>query len=75
MLYYMNDIFEAAGFSRNATGLHTVIVGITNLVFTALAMSIIDKAGRKPLLLIGSVGMMATLGGVAYIFGSREHAG
>ena len=48
-------------------------IGATNLVFTILAMSIIDKVGRKTLLLIGSVGTAVCLGGVATIFATGRH--
>ncbi len=68
VLYYLNDIFASAGFSRVSGGLQTVIVGAVNLVATIIAMSLIDKIGRKALLLIGSVGMAVGLSGIAYIF-------
>jgi MFS transporter, SP family, arabinose:H+ symporter len=68
ILYYLNEIFAAAGFSQLASNVQAVIVGLTNLLATALAMSIIDRLGRKTLLLIGSVGTAAALGGVAHIF-------
>ncbi len=56
ILYYLNDIFAKAGFSKVSGDLQAVLIGFTNLVFTMLAMSIIDKVGRKTLLLIGAVG-------------------
>jgi MFS transporter, SP family, arabinose:H+ symporter len=65
ILYYLNDIFAKAGFSKSSAGLQSVMIGLTNLIFTLTAMSIIDKAGRKTLLLIGSVGCAASLGAVA----------
>lgn len=68
VLYYLNDIFAAAGASASSSGMQTVIVGATNLVFTTLAMLTIDRFGRRILLLIGSVGMAATLAGIAAIF-------
>ena len=73
ILYYMNDIFTRAGFSRNSGNLQAVIVGATNLIFTLLAMAVIDKLGRKTLLLIGSVGTALCLGGVAAIFFTHSH--
>ncbi len=74
ILYYLNDIFAKAGFSKVSGDLQAVAIGGTNLMFTIIAMSIIDKVGRKPLLLIGSVGTALCLGGVAGIFfsGSNE---
>jgi MFS transporter, SP family, arabinose:H+ symporter len=73
ILYYLNDIFERAGFSRVSGDLQSVAVGATNLLFTMLAMSIIDKVGRKTLLLIGSVGTAISLSGVAVIFFTGKH--
>jgi SP family arabinose:H+ symporter-like MFS transporter len=73
ILYYLNDIFAKAGFSKVSSDLQAVAIGFTNLVFTMIAMSIIDKVGRKKLLLIGAVGTAACLGGVAAIFASGSH--
>jgi sugar porter (SP) family MFS transporter len=70
ILYYLNDIFAEAGFSKVSSSLQAVFVGLTNLVFTVLAMAVIDKFGRKKLLLIGAVGTAACLAGVAGIFSS-----
>ena len=68
ILYYLNAIFEHAGFSKVSGDLQAVAIGATNLLFTMLAMSVIDKVGRKKLLLIGSVGTALCLAGVAAIF-------
>jgi SP family arabinose:H+ symporter-like MFS transporter len=73
ILYYLNDIFARAGFSKLSGDLQAVAVGATNLVFTILAMSLIDKIGRKTLLLIGSVGTALCLAGVAEIFFTGRH--
>ena len=73
ILYYLNDIFARAGFSKVSGDLQSVAIGSTNLLFTMLAMSIIDRVGRKKLLLIGSVGTAACLAGVALIFFSGTH--
>lgn len=70
ILYYLNDIFAAAGFSAMSSNVQAVIVGLTNLVATMLAMSVIDRVGRKTLLLIGSVGMTVALAAVAEMFHS-----
>lgn len=75
ILYYLNDIFAKGGFSKVSSDLQAVAIGFTNLVFTMLAMTIIDKVGRKTLLLIGSVGTAICLAGVAYIFGTGAHEG
>jgi sugar porter (SP) family MFS transporter len=73
ILYYLNDIFAHAGFSQVSGNLQAVAIGGTNLVFTILAMSVIDRIGRKTLLLIGSVGMVICLAGVAAIFFTAQH--
>src|SRR5215475_6400808 len=73
ILYYMNDIFVAAGFSKVSGDLQAVAIGTTNLFFTMLAVSVIDRVGRKTLLLIGSVGTSLSLAGVAYIFFTHQH--
>jgi SP family arabinose:H+ symporter-like MFS transporter len=73
VLYYLNDIFAAAGSTQVSGGIQTVVVGATNLVFTALAMTIIDSFGRRFLLLIGSIGMALTLAGIAAIFQLQTH--
>src|SRR5207245_874352 len=73
ILYYLNDIFGHAGFSKVSGDLQAVAVGATNLVFTMLAMSVIDRIGRKILLLVGSVGTAVCLAGVAMIFFTGHH--
>jgi MFS transporter, SP family, arabinose:H+ symporter len=73
ILYYINDIFAFAGFSKVSGDLQAVAIGGTNLLFTMIAMSVIDKVGRKTLLLVGSVGTALCLGGVAYIFFTSQH--
>ncbi len=75
ILYYLNDIFARAGFSKVSGDLQAVLIGFTNLVFTVIAMSIIDRVGRKTLLLVGSVGCAACLAGVASVFLSGAHEG
>lgn len=73
ILYYLNDIFAAAGFSKVSGDLQAVAVGGMNLLATVLAMSVIDKLGRKTLLLIGSVGTAICLFGVAGVFFANSH--
>jgi SP family arabinose:H+ symporter-like MFS transporter len=68
ILYYLNDIFSAAGFSKVSAELQAVAVGSMNLAATVFAMTLIDKLGRKTLLLIGSVGTTICLAGVSAIF-------
>ncbi len=73
ILYYLNDIFSAAGFSKVSGELGPVAVGTMNLCATLLAMTVIDKLGRKTLLLIGSAGLVACLSGLAAIFLTHAH--
>src|SRR5579871_526243 len=75
ILYYLNDIFMRAGFSKVSGDLQAVAVGGTNLIFTIIAMAVIDHVGRKTLLLIGSVGTAACLAGVSVIFATSHHEG
>jgi sugar porter (SP) family MFS transporter len=73
ILYYLNDIFSRAGFNKVSSDLQAVAIGATNLLFTMIAMSLIDKVGRKKLLLTGAVGTALCLSGVAGIFLSHRH--
>jgi sugar porter (SP) family MFS transporter len=73
ILYYLNDIFAFAGFNKVSSDLQAVAIGATNLAFTMLAMSLIDKVGRKKLLLTGAVGTALCLAGVAAIFLSHRN--
>jgi len=73
ILYYLNNIFAAAGFSKMSGDLQAVAVGGTNLLATFLGMAVIDKLGRRTLLLIGSVGTAACLFGVSNVFFTHSH--
>jgi SP family arabinose:H+ symporter-like MFS transporter len=75
ILYYLNDIFLAAGFDRVSGNMQAVLVGSVNLAATLIGMSLIDKLGRKTLLLVGSVGTGLCLAGVAWIFLAHTHQG
>ncbi|RKY56244.1 MAG: MFS transporter [Candidatus Neomarinimicrobiota bacterium] len=68
IMYYAPRIFELSGVVKNYALLQAVAIGFTNLIFTVIAMSIIDKFGRKNLLIIGSIGTMIFLGLVARTF-------
>lgn len=61
VFYYSAQIFSIAGFSPDTSMLQSVILGLTNLIFTLLAMLLIDKVGRKKLLLVGQLGMVVVL--------------
>lgn len=73
ILYYSNYIFASTGFSSSSAALQTMDVGLVNLLATFLGMSLIDKLGRKTLLLVGAVGMTVALSGVAAIFHTQTH--
>ncbi|MCU0786272.1 MAG: sugar porter family MFS transporter [Verrucomicrobia bacterium] len=60
VLYYSGDIFKMAGASNTNALMQSVLVGLVNLVMTLVAMTLIDKLGRKPLLLIGSITFIAS---------------
>jgi sugar porter (SP) family MFS transporter len=68
ILYYAPRIFEMAGFDKAHAYIQPVYIGAANLLFTLLAMSFIDRFGRKTLLIIGSVGMIVFLALTANAF-------
>jgi sugar porter (SP) family MFS transporter len=68
IIYYAPRIFEMAGFTGQQSYLQPIYIGAANLLFTLLAMAVIDKIGRKTLLLIGSFGMILFLGLTAMAF-------
>jgi len=70
VLYYAPTIFKGLGFGNDAAMYQTVIMGFINIIFTLVAIFTVDKFGRKPLLIIGSVGMaigMFAIGLLAYL--------
>ena len=69
IFYYSNVLWEAVGFSEADSFKITVITAIVNIVTTLIAIASIDRVGRKPLLIIGSIGMTITLGIMAFVFG------
>jgi sugar porter (SP) family MFS transporter len=75
ILYYLNDIFARAGFDKVSSDLQAVAIGFTNLVFTLTAMAVIDKFGRKKLLLTGAAGTALALAGVTAVFATGKHEG
>jgi SP family sugar:H+ symporter-like MFS transporter len=70
IFYYSSVLWQSVGFSESSSLVITVITSVVNIVTTLVAISTIDKVGRKPLLLIGSAGMTVTLGVMAGIFGT-----
>jgi MFS transporter, SP family, arabinose:H+ symporter len=73
ILYYLNDIFERAGFTKVSGDLQAVVIGATNLCFTMVAMTVIDRLGRKTLLLVGSVGTCVCLAVASFLFHNHKH--
>jgi len=70
IIYYSTKIFESAGALKNAAFTSSVWIGLVNLVFTFVAIALVDKAGRKPLLLIGTAVQTVALGMVGWMFHS-----
>ncbi len=73
ILYYLNPIFAAAGFNQISSDQQAIAIGATNFLFCIVGMSLIDKLGRKTLLLIGAAGTAACLAGVAWVFATNSH--
>lgn len=74
VLYYAPEIFKSAKLQSTQAMSDTVIVGLVNALFTLVAIGVVDRLGRKPLLLIGSLAMFASLGllGSAFYFEQFE---
>lgn len=70
IFYYGATLWQAAGFAEADALLTNVISGSVNIFFTIVAIVLIDKVGRKPLLLVGSIGQAVMLGVLAYLFGT-----
>ena len=70
IFYYSSVLWQAVGFTEANSLAITVITSVTNILTTLVAIVLVDRIGRKPLLLIGSVGMAAALGTMAYVFGT-----
>ncbi len=75
IMYYAPRIFEMTGLGVNSSLLQSAVIGGTNLVFTILAMTIIDRFGRRSLLLFGSVGLTLFLGLIARVFYTKGFDG
>ncbi len=75
IIYYAPRIFEMTGLGRQSSLLSTAGIGIVNFTFTLIAINFIDKIGRRTLMLIGSLGLIATLGGVALTFYRQDFSG
>jgi MFS transporter, SP family, arabinose:H+ symporter len=75
IIYYAPRIFEMAGLGKDSALLSTAGIGLVNLVFTLLALALIDRFGRRKLMLVGSVGLVATLGLVSRAFYQADFSG
>ncbi|MBV9085110.1 MAG: sugar porter family MFS transporter [Acidobacteriaceae bacterium] len=73
ILYYLNDIFARAGFSKVSSDLQAVAIGATNFIGLLIAMAVIDRFGRRKMLLVGAVATSLCLAGVAAVFISGEY--
>jgi sugar porter (SP) family MFS transporter len=75
ILYYAPRIFELSGLTKSDSMLQSILIGVTNGIFTILGLILIDKVGRKKLLITGSIGMSVCLGLVAKTFYTQNFSG
>ena len=68
ILYYAPEILEMAGFATRASLFNSILIGLTNIVFTFAGLILIDKLGRRQLLILGSLGYIISLSGVSTAF-------
>ena len=73
IFYYAPMIFELAGGGKDAAFMQAIIIGLTNVVMTVVAMFLIDKLGRKPLLIIGSIGITLSLFITGFSFSTAKY--
>lgn len=72
IFYYSSVLWRAVGFSEQNSLTITVITGAVNIITTLIAIAFVDKFGRKPLLILGSIGMTVTLGTMAFVFSNAQ---
>ncbi len=75
VIYFAPRIFELAGIGKQAAFLQSAGIGLVNLVFTMAGLYLIDRIGRRKLMLIGSVGYIISLASVAFAFFSGHSGG
>jgi MFS transporter, SP family, arabinose:H+ symporter len=75
VMYYAPEIFKETGAGTNASLIQTILVGFINFLFTILALWLIDKAGRKALLLVGSASMTVCLLVIGFAFHTGQTSG
>jgi sugar porter (SP) family MFS transporter len=73
VFFYAPMIFEQSGIGTDASFMQAILVGVVNLVFTVIAMALIDKIGRRPLLLAGLTGITICMMTLSYGFGSAKY--
>lgn len=73
VFFYAPMIFEQSGIGTDASFMQAILVGLTNLVFTLIAMAMIDKVGRKPILIVGVGGIAVFMFLLAYGFNSASY--
>jgi sugar porter (SP) family MFS transporter len=74
IFYYSSTLWQSVGFTEKDALTQTVITSVTNIVVTLIAIALIDRIGRRVLLLLGSAGMFATLALLAFLFASAPRA-
>ena len=72
IFYYSNVLWQAVGFTEADSFVITVITSVTNVVVTVVAITLVDRVGRKLLLIVGSAGMTLTLGTLAVVFATAN---
>ena len=68
ILYYAPKIFKMAGAASESAMLQSVIIGLTMMIFTMIALAVIDHFGRKRLMISGSIGYIVSLAAVSWVF-------
>jgi SP family sugar:H+ symporter-like MFS transporter len=74
VFYYGATLWQAAGFTESVSLLNNVVTGSVNIAFTFVAIALVDRLGRKPLLLVGALGQAVMLAVLAYAFGTAAVA-
>ncbi|MCU0719927.1 MAG: sugar porter family MFS transporter [Pirellula sp.] len=74
ILYFAPRIFEWTGLAESSALLQSVGIGVTNLIFTYVGLWLIDRLGRRTLLLIGSIGYIASLGLCSWAFYAGQYS-
>ena len=73
VFFYAPSIFEQSGVGTNAAFAQAILVGLINVIFTAIAMLLIDKLGRKPLLIVGLSGVVLSMALISYGFSQATY--